>query len=50
VLHRLLEGLESADKNGNGDRQNSTNHSVVTPDLKPAPVIGKYFIEKIVFY
>jgi len=36
VLHRLLEGFESADKNGNGVGQNSA----LTPESKSTPVIG----------
>jgi len=40
VLHRLLEGLQTADTNGHGDRQNPSHHSALTPESKPMPVIG----------
>lgn len=40
MLHRLLEGLQSTGKNGNGDGSNPTNHSAFTPESKPAPLIG----------
>jgi hypothetical protein len=40
VLHRLLEEFQPAEKNGDGDRQNSTNHSILTPESKSTPVIG----------
>ncbi|UJR36226.1 hypothetical protein I4U23_028958 [Adineta vaga] len=40
VLHRLLEGLESTDKNGSNDGQTLPNHAVLTPELKPKPVVG----------
>lgn len=40
VLHRLLEGFQSAETNGNGDGQHSANHSVITPEPKSTPVIG----------
>jgi len=37
VLHRLLEGLETTDKIGDGDEH---NHSALTPESKSTPVIG----------
>jgi hypothetical protein len=40
VLHRLLEEFQPAEKNGDGDRQNSANHLVLTPESKSTPVIG----------
>ncbi|CAF4009755.1 unnamed protein product, partial [Rotaria sp. Silwood2] len=41
VLHRLLEGFQPTDtKKSDGDGQNSTNHSALTPEPKASPVIG----------
>ncbi|CAF2861896.1 unnamed protein product [Rotaria sp. Silwood2] len=37
VLHRLLEGLQTADKNGYGDGQ---HHQGLLPESKPTPVVG----------
>ncbi|CAF1053910.1 unnamed protein product [Adineta steineri] len=37
VLHRLLEGLQTADKNGYGDGQ---HHQGLMPESKPTPVVG----------
>jgi len=45
VLHRLLEGFQTADKDG----QNSTYHTALTPESKPKPVIGmlsKYLMKR----
>jgi hypothetical protein len=52
VLHRLLEELQPAEKNGNGDRQNLTNHLAITSESKSTPVIGmliKYLIKTELF-
>jgi hypothetical protein len=52
VLHRLLEELQPAEKNGDGDGQNSANHSTITPESKSTPVIGmfiKYLIKTELF-
>ena len=40
MLHRLLEGLEKTGKTENGDGQSAIHHPVLTPELKPTPVIG----------
>ena len=37
VLHRLLEGLQTAEKNGYGDGQ---HHQGLMPESKPTPVVG----------
>jgi len=53
VLHRLLEELQPAEKNGDGDGQNSANHSTITPESKSTPVIGifiKYLIKNRTFF
>ena len=39
VLHRLLEGLQTADKNGYGDGQ---HHQGLVPESKPTPVVGMF--------
>ena len=42
MLHRLLEGLETGEKNSaNGDGSNSSTHQQLTPESKPKPVIGR---------
>ena len=46
VLHRLLEGLDSTNKNGSNDGQNLTSHSALTPESKSTPVVGT-FIESL---
>jgi len=53
VLHRLLEEFQPADKNGDGDGHNPTNHSALTPESKLTPVIGmliKYLIKTDLFF
>ncbi len=37
MLHRLLEGLQTAEKNGYGDGQ---HHQGLMPESKPTPVVG----------
>lgn len=40
VLHRLLEGLQSNEKNG--VEQSSASSSALTPESKSKPVIGMF--------
>jgi len=40
VLHRLLEGLQTADQSGTSNGRNPSNHLVLTPESKPTPVVG----------
>lgn len=44
VLHRLLEGLQTADKNGYGDGQ---HHQGLILESKPTPVVGKLFHHEV---
>lgn len=47
MLHRLLEGFQAADKNGDGDRPISTSSSALTPESKSTPVIGMFIDDRV---